>query len=252
MINAVGTDGPIDSFHEAKSEPSIILVSTRTVDRVSTTDGIIEVAGGPPRFVVPALQTLGWYCRVVTGAVATVEVLVQGGGEEYVVPALPVIRLPNCLRADAVILSPIMREINVTRIPRLEGMVVADLQGFVRLPGVPSGRPDHNVDLTPLLGHIDVVKATASELEALSTPSRAVLRGKILVLTRGRDGVRVIQGDHTATVEARPVSGVATIGAGDTFLACFTASLLRGATPEEAALAAARFTEAFLETRRSQ
>lgn len=251
MINALGDGVQMTSDDEADSEPSIILVSTRTVDRVPTPDGILEVAGGPPRFVVPALETLGWRCRVVTGPLATVEVVVYSGGEEYVVPTLPLIHLPACLHADAIILSPIMREINIQRLPRFEGMVVADLQGFVRNPGVPSGRLNNNVDLTPLLGHVAVVKATTSELAALSKPSRAMLSGKVLLLTRGRAGALVIQGDRTATVESRTVSGVPTIGAGDTFLACFTGCLLNGATAEEAALAAARFTEAFLETRRS-
>lgn len=250
MKNALRDAGRAGSTGEPRSQGSIILISTRTVDRVSTPDGIVEAAGGPPRFVVPALAHLGWDCQVITGAVATVEVVARDGGEEYVVPSLPAIRLPGRVRADAIILSPIMREIDIYRLPDLEGMVVADLQGFVRHPGVRSGNPDRNVDLTPLLRHVDVVKATAGELDALSRPSRAMLSDKMLVMTCGQQGALVIQGGTSATIPGRPVNGVPTIGAGDTFLAYFTARVLEGAAADEAARVAARLTEAFLKARR--
>jgi hypothetical protein len=250
MINVSGDSGPLSSPGGSPSPRSIILISTNTIDRIPTPNGILEVAGGPPRFIVPALEISGWDCRVVTGALATVNVVVGGGGEEYVVPPLPRIRLPAFLQASAIIFSPIMREIDIHHLPDLDGMVVADLQGFVRHPGVPSGKPDHNVDLAPLLQHVDVIKATARELEALSTASRTMLRDKVLLLTQGREGALVIQGDRVARVASQPVHGVATIGAGDTFLAYFTAGLLDGTTPQESALRAARFTEAFLEARR--
>lgn len=252
MINVPGDEGQSGSADQTFPQRSIILISTETIDCISTPDGILEVAGGPPRFVVPALAALGWHCRLVTGALARVEVVMQAGGEEYIVPPLPRIHVPPCLRARAIILSPIMREINIHAIPHFEGTAVADLQGFVRHPGVRSGRPDRNVDLTPLLRRVDVVKATAGELDALSTSSRAMLRDKVLLLTRGREGALVIQGDHVAAIRPQPVSGVGTIGAGDTFLAYFTGSLLDGATPEEAAIAATRFTETFLEARRAR
>ncbi len=251
MVNSVGSAGPIDSIDDSRSRGSIILISTKTIDRVTTPDGIVEAPGGPPRFVVPALAKLGWHCRVVTGAVAQVEVVGGAGGEEYVVPSLPMIRLPACLRADAIILSPIMREIDIHHLPSLEGLVVADLQGFVRRPGVRSGTPNREVDLTPLLPRVDVVKATAGELDALSRPSRAMLDDRILVVTRGQDGALVIQRDSITAIASRPVHDVPTIGAGDTFLANFAASLLDGATPATAAQKAARLTETFLEARRS-
>lgn len=248
MVNAVGNAGPIDN---PRSRGSIILISTKTIDRVTTPDGIVEAAGGPPRFAVPALARLGWHCQVVTGAVAQVEVVGGCGGEEYVVPSLPMIRLPAYLRADAIILSPIMREIDIHHLPNLEGLVVVDLQGFVRRPGVRSGTPNREVDLAPLLRRVDVVKATAGELDALSRTSRAMLGDKILVVTRGQDGALVIQGNSTTVISSRPVHDVPTIGAGDTFLANFTASLLDGAPPVAATQKAARLTETFLEVRRS-
>lgn len=207
------------------------------------------MAGGPPSYIRPALRDLGWPCRVVTGVRATVEVIPGPDGEDYVVPLLPTIALPPCLHAPAIILSPIMHEIDIYHLPRFDGLVVADLQGFVRRPNVPSGALGHNVDLLPLLERVDVVKATPAELMALSAPSRQRLSAAVLLLTRGPAGAVVEYAGRTTAVPARPVSGVITIGAGDTFLACFTVEMLRGASPEDAGHAAARFTEGFLESR---
>ncbi len=251
MIGAQAVNNQVTFANNGGQKQPIILVATVTVDRTATPDGILEVAGGPPNFAGPALNNLGWSYRLLTGQTAIVDVISRDGEEEVVIPALPAIPLPVSLEAPAIILSPIMREIDIYALPDLDGLIVADLQGFVRHPGIPSGRPDRDVDLRPLLQRVHVVKATRTELEALSEPSRRMLQDIMLVVTRGHAGAQIITRNDSVTIPAHPVSGVNTIGAGDTFLAAFTAHLLAGADPAEAGNAAARFTEAFLCKRRS-
>lgn len=250
MINAQFLDNQMTSASNTAARQPVVLVGTRTIDRIPTPGGIREAAGGPPTFVEPVLRAFGWQCLLVTGQTAVVDVIPRGEGEEVVISELPPIPLPAALTGAAIIFSPIMREIDIHRLPALEGLVVTDLQGFVRHPGAPSGHPDHDVDLLPLLRETQVVKGTPTELAALSAPSRLLLDHRILVLTRGRAGAQIVTGDEVVTIPAEPVSGVNTLGAGDTFLASFTAGLLDGATPAAAATAAARFTEAVLRRRR--
>src|SRR5207245_2355849 len=152
------------------------------------------------------------------------EVLDGPYGEEYVIPAIPPIRLPAKLTGRAVILSPIMQEIVPERIPPVDGLLVVDLQGFVRVPGTPSAHPGRKFELSTLLSRADVVKASEPELALLSEESMAALRRTLLIETRGRWGAVVRSGTETTRVAAHYVPVRDTIGAGDTFLAALVDS----------------------------
>jgi len=180
---------------------------------------------------------------VITGPLATAHVL---PGPQYVFPELEPIRMPPILPGSVAILSPVMREIDPASVPPCEGLLVVDLQGFVRRPGVPSGTGSYKVNLAPLLGRADVVKATDHELEFLDDGSRCELDGTLLVITRGPAGALVRRGGIEQAVPGREVRVDNTIGAGDTFLAAFVYWLVRGESPAGAATRAARFTEDFL------
>lgn len=229
----------------------ITLVSTHTLDRVASTGGKsnVETPGGPARYVAHALGRLNFPYRLITGGVANVDVLPGADGEQYVIPRLSPIPLPVRLEGDAIILSPVMREIDPDAVPPTEGPLVLDLQGFVRQPGRPSGEETEKVRLVSLLRRASVVKASKHELALLDTDSCRALGRAILVETRGVRGAIVRVAGREYTVPAQPVQTDNTIGAGDTFLAGFICSTLRGNGPVAAATAAARFTEAFLRER---
>lgn len=230
---------------------AVILVSTRTVDRLPNggSNGYRDLPGGPAHYIGQALNRLSCPHRLITGMLARVDVISAGGEEEYVIPALPPIPLPPRLSASAVILSPIMREIDPDTVPPTDGLLVIDLQGFVRDPAQPSGHSTHLFHLATLLRRADIVKASSAELERLTPDSRAALSGAILLVTAGKQGARVLHRGQEHTIRANPVAVTHTIGAGDTFLAGFVTATLEGLAPPEAALRAARFTESVLRER---
>lgn len=234
------------------AEPDVILVSTRTVDRLPLGDGRYEeLPGGPATYVGQALSELGVRYELITGVEAVTEVVRVDGDQHYVIPALPPILLPERLAARATILSPIMQEIDPVGLPATTGLLVIDLQGFVREPGRPTSASSRQFDLTALLRRADVVKGAPDELERLTAASRAVLEERLLLETEGARGVWLRKKGQSHLVAARQVRAAHTIGAGDIFLGAFVHGLLDGRGEERAAEKAARFTEEMLR-RRSQ
>lgn len=232
-------------------EPDVILVSTRTVDRLPLAGGgHEELPGGPATYIGHALRELGVHYRLVTGVEAVTDVVRTADGDQhYIIPALPPIPLPERLAARVTILSPIMQEIDPVNVPPVTGQLVIDLQGFVREPGQPTGTSSRQFDLVPLLRRADVVKGGPDELERLTPASRRMLDDCLLLETAGATGVRLRRTGHSYLVEARRVQAVHTIGAGDVFLGAFVHGLLAGQTEERAAEEAARFTEEILRKR---
>lgn len=226
----------------ATSADVITVVSTRTVDRFPDGRG---VSGGPATYTIEALRRLDVPHRLVTGEVAHVAVLPGPDGEQYSIPALPLIPMPPILEGSAVILSPIMREIDPEAVPPVSGLLALDMQGFVRQP---SGNAvtGESAGLAALLARAAVVKASEEELSTLSHESQAAAQGSTLLLTRGARGAVIRRDGEDRVIAARPVAASHTIGAGDTFLAAFLVALLEGDDPGVAGARAARFTESLL------
>lgn len=236
----------------AVSRTDFTLVSTYSHDRVPQSDGSVVVQqGGPAHYMGLALRRLCVPFRVVTGATAVVEVIPGPDGEKYVIPRLDPIPIPSPLLGDAVVLSPIMREIDPESIPDVHGLLALDLQGFVRRPGDPAGGFDRNVNLAALLARVDVIKAAEPELSALTPESREAARSAIVLVTHGDQGATIQHRDRADRIEARPVPAPNTIGAGDTFLSAFIVALLDGSDTVAAGKRAARFTEEVLQERLS-
>ena len=210
----------------------------------------LELPGGPAHYIAHALRLLRRPHRVVTGEIVTVEVIPGPGGDQhYLIPELPRLVLPYPLSDAAIILSPIMNEIGGDSVPDVEGLLVVDLQGFVRLPGVPTSRLADDVDLCPLLSRAHVIKAAPDELKALDSRSRGAIEGRTLLLTRGSSGLTMRTPDDEIDIEVSPVRAAHTIGAGDTLLAAFVAARVDGAGNEQAIRSAVQFTQSMLEGR---
>jgi hypothetical protein len=228
----------------------VTLVATHTTDRVPLGDGrVILLPGGPAHYVGTALQRLECPYHLVTGEPVTVEVERTASGEQYVIPPIPYIPLPERLRGAAVILSPIMQEIDLAALPPADGPLIVDLQGFVRRPNQPTDSGSDQFDLRALFQRARIVKASERELRRLDIPSRAALEHCTLIVTRGEQGAIVRQRGTEEVIPAEPVKAQQTIGAGDLFLAAFSCSLLRGSDEVRAAQFAARFTEQALRER---
>lgn len=196
-----------------------------------------------------ALNRLGAPHRLLTGVVADVDVVTTESGEAYIIPALPLIPLPDRLVGSAVILSPIMQEINANRLPPVDGILAIDLQGFVREPGVSSSSVRRRFPLARLLRRCHLVKAAERELALLDAESTDALAGTALLVTGGTRDARIVADGRETRIAVRPVDVPYAIGAGDIFLAAMTWALIRRYGPVEAAEGAARFTETLLRER---
>ena len=224
---------------------SIVVVSTHTIDvmRDPLTGRERLMPGGPAFYIGAALERLNAPYVLITGQAVRVEVLPAPDGEQYVIPAFEQIPLPPSFSAPAVILSPVMREIDPLSVPPVEGLLVIDLQGFVREPSLPSGEVETQFDLAPLLHRANVVKAAEQELERLTPRSRAALEHAVLLVTHGQRGVTIREQGISHFIPSRPVDVRHTVGAGDTLLAAFVHALLKGQDLPDAGTSAARFTE---------
>lgn len=233
-----------------EDHPDIVLVSTYTRDRVPLqSGGFEEQPGGPAHYIGEALRRLGRSHRVITGDLARVTVIRGADGDEYIIHPLPQISLPARFDGSAVILSPIMGEIDPLTVPPVDALLVVDVQGFVREPDLPTGESRRTFDLRELVRRADIVKASVVELERLNATTRAALDETCLLITLGAKGARVRQHGGETRIDARPVRTNHTIGAGDTFLAAFVSAVMQGDDPLEAANSAARFTEMILTER---
>jgi hypothetical protein len=232
-------------------EHLVTLVSTRTIDRFPAVGSrpAYEQPGGPANYIGAAFHRLGCPCRLITGETALVDVLLDSEGEQYVIPALPLIPLPDRLDGDATVLSPIMREIDPDRIPPVDGLLVVDLQGFVREPLRPSGAAGPEVELAGLLRRASVVKGGEEELRRLTRSSLAAVHDTTLIITRGARGAIIRRGDREDVIPAQRVPVDHAVGAGDTFLAAFVWSLVRDGDPVQAGHEAARYAERILRER---
>lgn len=231
----------------------VTLVATRTIDFIPRPDGrVFERPGGPAYYAGQALELLRCPYQLITGPPTRSEVVFGPHGEEYLIPQLPLIPLPERFDTKAVILSPIMQEIAPSSVSRTDGILAIDLQGFVRVPMTPFHEVRSQFALADLLSLATIVKGGAQEIERLDSASRRALRDCTLFVTEGAHGVTVCKGDRKQHIPATPIDAASTIGAGDAFLAAAVVAMLEGLDADEAALQATRFVERMLLDRRNE
>ncbi len=92
----------------------------------------------------------------------------------------------------------------------------------------------------------DVIFCSRSERELIGVTANSA----IIVETRGSEGVRVVQGGNSKTLDVSPIAVSDTTGAGDTFAGGYIAAEMSGATnPLEAAKAGIASVQTMLEQR---
>jgi hypothetical protein len=235
----------------AANEEAIVVVSTLATDWIldEKCGTPRSVPGGPGHYIPHALGLLGAPCRLITGERVNVQVRHGTDGEVYRLEAIPPIPLPATIVAPAVIVSPIVQEIDPAEFPRVEGLLALDIQGLVRRPGVWTDSTTGPFHLAPLVRRAALVKGSVDEVTLLDDESRAALAHTTLLLTGGHRGARIITPEGELHVEANRVETENTIGAGDSFLAALVWALVEGGSLADAAALAARFTEAMLRGR---
>jgi sugar/nucleoside kinase (ribokinase family) len=130
-----------------------------------------------------------------------------------------------------------------------ERMLLVDLQGLVRTPTVGPLHTDQHIG--DVLQHVEVLKLNDEEAATLvgsAEPARLQELGvPEVLLTLGSQGAWVVTPDLVEHVPALPVDGpVDPTGAGDSYSVTYLIRRAEGATPVEAARAAAEAVASFL------
>lgn len=115
-------------------------------------------------------------------------------------------------------------------------------------PSFITDEASYRARLGRMLGAADIIKTSDEDLTWImgGTDARGLFRttaAKVILLTRGGDGVTVLTPDGSVDVPAQKADVVDTVGAGDTFSAGFLARLSDGGHLSKAALAEASLDE---------
>jgi sugar/nucleoside kinase (ribokinase family) len=153
--------------------------------------------------------------------------------------------VPDAWRAAPIVhLAPISAEVDTALLAALRptaGFLGATPQGWLRVWDR-QGRiyPRTSVDLPALLAGVDGIVVSEEDLAAeLAGVQPLVAPGRIVALTRGAAGVRVLQPGRVDEVAACPASPTDPTGAGDVFAAAWFIRLAAGDEPVTAARYAA-------------
>ncbi len=230
----------------------IIVVGNPTIDKVVSRDGNVHLSfGGPPYYIGLALAELG-YRPLAIGVVGEKE---KGAVEELlgsigVVPRLipsdettmfeldytyvprrvrlikkPAMRVNAIPRGRLCIVAPVLDEaLDASPNCRLNAL---DAQGFIR-SGVWRGWEEY-----------DIVHISVDDMEFDGDYLRRMSRGRMVLYTLGSQGLYIYSHGEAMRLEVDGVEGDET-GAGDTFLAVFSARVLEGWSVLDAACDAVR------------
>ncbi|MEM4380818.1 MAG: PfkB family carbohydrate kinase [Candidatus Caldarchaeum sp.] len=153
------------------------------------------------------------------------------------------------LDADAVILSPVFRELELEHLEivrRRVGHLTVDLQGFLREAGDVGEIYLNPLKDTSILKHAEVVHCSEEEALAISkknNPYEALRymnqHGVEKCLVGVENGLYVMNGDSVIFIQVvAPQSVEDTTGAGDVLTGAFTALACQGSSTEESAVRA--------------
>lgn len=155
--------------------------------------------------------------------------------------------LPDDLRGYDIVhvvpLGDVRRQLEFLRAARARGAPLVSAGTYLR--GVDSG----SAEARRIVEEADVFFMNREEAEALfgSLASARTAAGKLLYITLGSEGARVVQGAHSSDVPSAPANEVDPTGAGDTFCGATLAGLIRRQHPVMAARSAAFLAASMIE-----
>jgi hypothetical protein len=207
--------------------------------------------GGPSLFLKKALAAESIPFEPHEGDPLTVEILVTPDGEFGRIPQVPQQALIQLeLMGEWTVVSTVLGEWQFPGGITLQGRVFVDLQGFVRDGKNFGAKKMWDVD-PKLAEQIFCLKGTAEEARYIPEEVLEDQKRRLLIITRGKDGLDVFfKGEHREFGIEEVQDLKDTIGAGDTFLGYFVASMFKGNEPFEAAQRATQRTADFLREKR--
>ena len=188
-----------------------------------------EQPGGPGLFIQNVFTRAGVPFVMHTGPMVDVEILMTDEGEfGNVKPTRAPEHVPACETGYALV-STLFQEWNPEALAALGAELYVDVQGFVRMPGSFGTK----CLWTGLVGswteRISILKATEQELGYLPVAFVEEQKERILVVTKGKNGVSLyVKGESFDFLPSRVVETEHAIGAGDTFFAALVVDFVRG------------------------
>lgn len=231
-------------------ENKITIFSTFANDKLISESGalISEQKGGPAFYLKQALENERALFVLKTGAKMEVQILMTRKGEfgkvcEKLAPKL--IHFSR-IKTPFLLISSVLNEFDLTNLSTFKGKVFLDIQGYVR-NGDDFGKKKPWNPSKEIMSNIFCLKGTKEELQNIPTRYIKEQKQKLLLITNGKHASEVFAfGKRYIVRPWKVVISKNTIGAGDTFFACFVSRFAKTAKALDSVRYATKRTSAFL------
>ena len=211
------------------NKPTITLVSSFATDRIIQYGQLVRTQrGGPAYYLMTAFEKSSTQVNVITGEEMVVDILISKKSGEHgringnkAIQPLPEIKSPN------VVVSTLLQEWELTSVINYPGRVFVDIQGYVR-DGSDFGKKKYWQEKECVNDKIFCMKGTSEEMTYVPESQLKKQKGKMLVVTKGKEGVEAYY--KGKNYEFRPrhvIRSKYAIGAGDTFFANFVSRFVK-------------------------
>lgn len=227
---------------------SITLIASRTIDHIHNLDKSTELVrpGGPALYCKQAIEVLGWKVYLLTPRrPVTVHITIQNRCEKIRIERVGKITLQGRLPTRNVLLSPILSEFNLEQIAQRNCCIFLDAQGYIRAKG--EDLTQRWICTPQILKNVVVLKVNQRESSYVPEEILNLFRSRVLLITRGQEGVEVWDRGKRYQIHGHPVEVVDTLGAGDTFFGSFVAAYLQSSDALSATQLAIQKTEQLLQ-----
>lgn len=241
----------------------ISIVGHASLDKIITTNNIVEKVGGPPTYIESILKNSDIDYRLVTkvGKDFPLEKLAQKpiivskpttkfvlkyneNGRELENPEVCEPIYPEDIKESKIsIVSPISGEVSVETLQKIiekSEIVILDIQGFVRKienEKVIITQLDYRIQ--DLLKDVDIIKA--NEKESIYLDIEKLKQNSDIIITKGERGCDLITKNNVLRIPADNQKEVEPTGAGDMFLGGLALALLKNMNLEKACHIANKF-----------
>lgn len=232
---------------EAKMK-SVTLIASRTVDHINNLDKSTKLvrSGGPAFYCKQAIETLGCKVHLLTSRrPVTVHITIQDQHEKIRIDRIEKITLWGRLPTRNILLSPILGEFNLEQVAQWNCRVFLDAQGYIRAKG--EDLTQRWVCVSQIVKNVVALKVNQRESSCVPEEILNLFRSRILLITRGQEGVEIWDHGKRYQVRGHPVEVADTLGAGDTFFGSFVAAYLQSGDAPSATRLAVQKAEQLLQ-----
>jgi len=242
-------------INKSKNMKRILVLSLESIDRIfkKNEKTPVKEKGGPAFYIRRTLDDLGAGYRMAEYEPAEVEIRVTEHGEVGKILKPGKIKVPERINESNVLISTIgPSNLELDFLVSYTGDVFLDVQGFVRSEKSEKlGAKETWENIRLFIENILVLKGTSEELCFLPKDVLEKTKGKILLETRGKNGVVMYEkGRSVNLLPPKIIKARNTVGAGDTFMAAFVYKFIQTKNAKKAICFALSYTSGFLDKKR--